>query len=131
MGFLFGRKKKEEEQVDPNARSPQLGMKYKDLALLGQLMQSGADLSKPREAIYYLYFQDRAAAQAGATEAMAAGYDCEVQDPLPDFPGQWPLICKRPDAVLEPPHVVAADNLFQGIADRLGGDFDGWEADAT
>jgi hypothetical protein len=32
--------------------------------------------------------------------------------------------------VLDPKGVIAADDLFQGIADRLGGDFDGWEAAA-
>ena len=36
----------------------------------------------------------------------------------------------RPDAILDPPGVIAADDLFQGIADRLGGEFDGWEAAA-
>jgi hypothetical protein len=32
--------------------------------------------------------------------------------------------------VLDPAGVNAADDLFQGIADRLGGEFDGWEAAA-
>jgi hypothetical protein len=39
--FLFNRKKKDDESVDPDARSPQLGIKYKDLQLLGQLMEQG------------------------------------------------------------------------------------------
>jgi hypothetical protein len=32
--------------------------------------------------------------------------------------------------VLDPPGVIAADDLFQGIADRHGAQFDGWEAAA-
>jgi Regulator of ribonuclease activity B len=127
---LFGRKKKDDEPVDPEARSPELGVKYKDLALMGQLLQQGADLTKPRHALYYLYFAGRDAAESGAVDARAAGYSCDVRDPLPEYPGQWSLVCERPDAVLDPTGVNAADDLFQGIADRLGGEFDGWEAAA-
>lgn len=128
---LFGRKKQDDEPVDPEARSPELGVKYKDLLLMGQLIQQGADLHQPRHALYYLYFGSREAAQAGAEAAGAASYTCEVREPLAEYPGQWSLVCERPDALLDPPGVIAADDLFQGIADRLGGEFDGWEAAAT
>jgi len=127
---LFGRKKKDDEPVDPEARSPQLGVKNKDLVLLGQLLQQGADLKQPRHALYYLYFASRTAAEAGAEDGRSAGYVCDVREPLPEYPDQWSLVCERPDAVLDPAGVNAADDLFQGIADRLGGEFDGWEAAA-
>ena len=126
--FLFKRKKKDEEAVDMNARSPESGLKYKDIALLGQMMKQGADLNQPRHALYYLYFGSREAAEAGAVDGRTAGYSCEVRDPLPGSPGQWSLVCERPDAVLDIPGVRRADDLFQGIADRLRGEFDGWEA---
>jgi hypothetical protein len=128
--FGFGRKKKNDEAVDPEARSQQLGVKNKDLVLMGQLLQQGADLNKPRHALYYLYFTSRDAAEAGAEDGRAAGYACDVREPLAEYPGQWSLVCERPDAVLDPNGVNAADDLFQGIADRLGGEFDGWEAAA-
>jgi hypothetical protein len=128
--FLFGRKKKDDQAVDPETRSPELGVKYKDLLLMGQLLQQGADLTQPRHALYYLYFPSRDKAQSGAEEGSAAGYTCEVRDPLPQYPDQWSLVCERADAVLDPGGVAAADDLFQGIADRLGGEFDGWEAAA-
>ena len=131
MHFFKRNKKTDEEPVDPNARSPQLGVKYKDLALLGQLMDQGADLTKPRHALYYLYFTSRDTAEKGAVEARAASYTCEVRDPLPNYPGQWGLVCERSDAILDPPGVIAADDLFQGIADRHGAEFDGWEAAAS
>ncbi len=127
---LFGRKKSDEEPLDPEARSPELGVKYKDLLLMGQLLQQGADLHQPRHALYYLYFASRDSAEAGAVDGRAAGYTCEVRDPTAQYPDQWSLFCERPDAVLDPPGVIAADDLFQGIADRLGGEFDGWEAAA-
>ncbi len=132
MSFLFKRKKKDDQlPVDPNARSERLGIRYKDLAVLGQLIDRGADLSKPRHALYYLYFKSRESAEAGAIEARAAGYSCEVREPLPQYPDQWSLVCERHDAVLNPPAVIAADNLFQGIADRNQADYDGWEAAAS
>ena len=127
---LFRRKKQDDEPVDPEARSPELGVKYKDLLLLGQLIQQGADLHQPRHALYYLYFPSRAAAESAGQEGAAAGYACEVRDPMPEYPDQWSLVCERSDAVLDPPGVIAADDLFQGIADRLEGEFDGWEAAA-
>jgi Regulator of ribonuclease activity B len=120
----------DEQPVDMDARSPELGVKYKDLLLMGQLLQQGADLHQPRHALYYLYFADRASAEVGAVDGRAAGYTCEVREPLPGYPGQWSLVCERQDAVIDPPGVIAADDLFQGIADRNGAQFDGWEASA-
>jgi hypothetical protein len=129
--FGFGRKEpSDDEPMDPEARSPQLGVKYKDLLILGQLLQLGADLTKPRHALYYLYFASQEVAETGAVEGRAAGYACSVREPLPEHPGQWLLLCERQDMLLDPPNVIAADDLFQGIADRFGGDFDGWEAAA-
>ena len=125
---LFKRKKKDEEPVDPEARSPQTGLKYKDLMLLGQMMQGGADLTQPRHALYYLYFGSREVAETGAADGVAAGYACEVRDPLPEYPGHWTVVCQKFDAILSIEGVRGADDLFQGIADRLGGEFDGWEA---
>jgi len=131
MPFWSRKKPSDDEPVDPNARSEQLGIKYKDLAVLGQLMQAGADLTKPRHAVYYLYFRSRESAATASGDAEAAGYSCEVREPLPQYPGQWSLVCDRHDAVLDPPGVIAADDLFQGIADRAGAEYDGWEAAAT
>jgi hypothetical protein len=129
-GFLdrLRGKKDDDEPVDMDARSPETGLKYKDIALLGQMLKQGADLNQPRHALYYLYFGSRDAAEAAAGDGRGSGYGCEVRDPLPAYPGQWSVVCERPDAVLDIAGVRAADDLFQGIADRLGGEFDGWEA---
>jgi len=126
--FLFKRKKKDDEPVDLEARSPETGLKYKDIQLLGVMKKQGADLTQPRHALYFMYFTARGLAETGADEGRAAGYSCEVREPLPAYPDQWSLVCERHDAVLDIPGVRGADDLFQGIADRLGGEFDGWEA---
>jgi len=122
------RGKNDDEPVDMEARSPETGLKYKDIALLGTMMKQGADLRQPRHALYYLYFGTREAAEAAAVDGRGAGYTCAVRDPFPQYPGQWSIVCERPDAVLDIEGVRQADDLFQGIADRLDGEFDGWEA---
>jgi hypothetical protein len=124
----FFRRRKDDEPVDMNARSPQTGLKYKDIAVLGQLMQQGADLTKPRHALYYLYFDSLDVASSAAADGRAAGYTCEVREPLPNYPDQWSMVCERPDALFDIDGVRSADDLFQGIADRHAGEFDGWEA---
>jgi hypothetical protein len=82
------RKKRDDKPVDMNERSPQLGVRYKDLAVLDQLMKNGADLSQSRHVIYYSYAPSQATAQAMRQEAERNGYDASVRDPLPNFPGQ-------------------------------------------
>jgi ADP-ribose pyrophosphatase YjhB (NUDIX family) len=128
-GFLDRlRGKKDDQPVDMEARSPETGLKYKDISLLGVMMKQGADLTKPRHVLYYLYFGTREAAEAAAGDGRQSGYSCDVRDPLPQYPGQWSVVCERGDAVLDIAGVRQADDLFQGIADRLEGEFDGWEA---
>lgn len=124
---LFGKKRGDDEPVDPNERSPQLGLKYKDLMLLDQLMKSGADLTATRHVIYYSYTPSKEVAQAMEGEAAAAGWRAEVREPLPDFPDQWGVVCER-HAVTSPDFVREADDFFQDLADRHGAEYDGWEA---
>lgn len=125
---LFRRKR--DEQVDPNERSPQLGLKYKDLALLGQLMKAGANLDEPRHVLHFLYFPSRSPAEAAAETCRTAGYHCEVKDPLPEFPGQWSLVCERRDVVIDPITGRETTDFFDQLAATNGGEYDGWEAAA-
>jgi hypothetical protein len=125
---LFRRSPVAEPPRDMNARHPELGVRYKDLLLLGQMLQQGANLHEPRHVLYYLYFGSKDVASTAADEARAGGYSCEVREPLPAYPGQWSLVCERHEVVLDLEQVRAADDLFQSMADRLSGDFDGWEA---
>jgi Regulator of ribonuclease activity B len=124
---LFKRKPTE-EPVDLEAYSEVSGLRNKDILLMGQMVQGGADLNQPRHALYYLYLPTPAAADDAVARGTAAGYTCDARAPLPDHPEQWCVVCERPDAVLDVEGVKAADALFQGIADGLGGEFDGWEA---
>jgi hypothetical protein len=120
------RRKPDDEPVDMNERSPQLGLRYKDLAVLDQLMKNGADLTESRHVIYYLYAPSEETAQTMRSEAETSGYEATVGDPLPD-PGLWGVICET-HAVASPDFVREADDYFQALADRHGAEYDGWEA---
>jgi hypothetical protein len=123
------RRKRDNEPVDMNERSAQLGVKYKDLMVLDQLVKNGADLSASRHVVYYSYAPSEEIAQAMGREAEAAGWAAEVREPLPNFPDQWGVICQR-HAVTSAEFVREADDFFQGLADRHRAEYDGWEASA-
>ena len=126
MGFLsklFNRR-----PVDLDERSPETGLKYKDLLVLEQLVKAGADVNAPRHVIYYLYFAGQEHAEAAATEAEAAEFSTDVRAPQPDITPDWALVCERHDYVLTLDAVRDNTDLFEAIAARHGGDYDGWEA---
>jgi hypothetical protein len=125
---LFSRKKKDDDQsLDPDERSPQLGLKHKDLLLLGQIMQSGTDLTRPRHVVYFSYAPDPATQQAMAAEAGARGFDVTADEPLPDYPDDWPVRCETV-VTLRPEVVRDNTDWFEALAARHGAEFDGWEA---
>ena len=121
------RKKRDDEPVDLNERSPQLGLKYKDLLVLDQLMKAGANLSEPRHVVYYSYAPSEEVAGSMRDEAEAEGYTAEVRDPLAKYPGQWSVVSEI-EGVTSPDFVRDADDFFQALADRHGAEYDGWEA---
>jgi hypothetical protein len=124
---LFRRKRDDDEPVDMNERSPQLGLKYKDLAVLGTLMEGGADLTQPRHVLYYSYAPSEGTAHEMRGEAEARGFTANVREPLAENPGRWSVICEI-HAVTSPDFVRESDDFFQGLADRHGAEYDGWEA---
>ena len=123
------RRKSDDEPVDMNERSPQLGLRYKDLMVLDQLAKNGADLSASRHVIYDSYAPTEEVARAMAREAETGGWAAEVREPLPNVTDHWGLICET-HAVTTPDFVRQADDFFQGLADRHGAEYDGWEASA-
>ena len=127
VAVRFLRRKADDEPVDLNERSPELGLRFKDLAVLGSLMDAGADLSQPRHVIYYLYAPTKEMAEDMAREAVGKDFTATVREPLPESPRQWGVVCET-HAVTSPDFVRAADDLFQGLADRHSAEYDGWEA---
>ena len=65
------RRKRDEQPLDLDERSPTTGLKHKDLLVLHQLMRAGADLKQPRHTVHYLYFTSPDAARSASHEAQA------------------------------------------------------------
>lgn len=127
---LFRRKSRQAEDdqpVDPEARSPQLGVKYKDLAVMGQLVDGGADLSQPRHVVYYCYAPTEEKGRVMAEAARAQGFAAEVREPLPQFPGQWAVVSEV-TVVVNPDLVRQYTDYFEALTELHGAEYDGWEA---
>lgn len=103
------------------------GISSKDLAVLEQLRQHGADLAEPRHVIHFLYAPSESAARELSAAAAARGFHGQVREPLPDDPGRWTVVCET-EAVLSRDFVRASTDFFENLALRHGGTYDGWEA---
>jgi hypothetical protein len=92
----FLRRRDDDDQpVDLNERSPELGLRFKDLAVLGSLMEAGADLSQPRHVICYLYAPTKEVAEAMAHDVEENDFSATVREPLPEYPDQWRVACEK------------------------------------
>jgi len=113
-------------RIDMNDRSPELGLKYKDMLVLGALMQNGADLTQTRHVVFYAYAPSEDVARAMRDETTDKGYTTEVREPQPDR-AEWSVVSET-HAVTSPDFVRDADDFFQALADRHGAEYDGWQA---
>ncbi len=119
-------------------RSQVDGIKFRDLQIVGQLTQIGADLKAPRHTVFSLYFPAQATAMAGADAMRAEGFSVTVR-PLPeDFLAAhpehlnpWRVTAERKDRALIPDFLREAVDLSGAIADEFGGNYDGWECGLT
>ncbi|HET7467578.1 MAG TPA: ribonuclease E inhibitor RraB [Candidatus Dormibacteraeota bacterium] len=94
----------------------------------GQLARAGGDLAKPTDVVNYLYLPDEARAQQAGTELRAAGFTVVVR---PAATGQNWLARANRDMIPSAENIAQMRALFEGLASRLGGDYDGWEAAVT
>jgi hypothetical protein len=122
------RRKSESKDVDPEARSPKTGVKYKDLDVVGLLVKHGADFTQPRHVLYYMYFDSSEVATHAADEARSHSFEASVKEPLPQYPGRWSLTCERHGIVLDFETIRNNGDYFEGLAAHFGGEYDGWEA---
>ena len=99
-----------------------------DTLALRQLAGRGADLSKPRHMIHFLYFSREADAHAAAATIDQASWTAAVNPP-DDTIAEWSV---RVDGQ----RVVGAETIaafrvwFERVATEHGGEYDGWEAAA-
>lgn len=136
MGLLDRlRKDKPMTDAELDERSKIDGIKYRDLQLVGQLSQMGADLHAPRHVLFYLYLPDEATARAAVEDLRAAGLDSDSPGPNEEYhaehPGEpvlWPVIAESRDRALIPDFLRETTDLCGEIAAAHGGEYDGWEA---
>ncbi len=104
-----------------------------DQLIVQQLRLLGADLSKPREVLHFLYFPTREGADDAASELRDDGYTVEVQpsaDADTDPPNPWLALAKK-DTVIDEGTVTVMRPKFEALAATRSGEYDGWEAAAS
>lgn len=99
-----------------------------DQATLTQLARAGADLGKATDVVNYLYLPDEARAEEAAVPLRAAGFTVKVR---PAATGPNWLARANKDMIPTAANIQEMRSLFEGLASRLGGEYDGWEAAVT
>lgn len=107
-------------------RRPRLGVR--DKKVLAALRAEGADLAAPRHVIYFLFVPDSAGSDQAAAAARDRGLEPHVYPPGEDDDPRWLVQCEHQSLVLDDATVAANTELFDDLAARLGGAYDGWEA---
>lgn len=120
MGWLFRGRKKQQAPSTPKASLDQL--------TLQQLAKAGGNLAISTEVINYLYLPDEARARAAAGELGQAGYHVEVRTAATG--PSWLALAKI-NMVPSTENVALLRGRFESLAERLGGEYDGWEAAVT
>ena len=100
-----------------------------DRRALRQLETLGADLTKPRHVIHFVYFEDEGSARQAAEEIERAGYATTLVAPDDRF-REWRVHADG-TRVMSPTTVEGFRSWFEHIAAEHGGEYDGWEAART
>jgi hypothetical protein len=96
-----------------------------DRQVLEQLRRAGANLSKPTEVNYYLYFKDREAADSAAAEAGNVELKATVQRAADN--SAW-LVLVSGNMIPTEAAIHANTTRLLALAHAHGGEYDGWEA---
>ena len=115
---LFGKKKQEFDPIEA------------DGLVLDQLREIGTDLTKRRDARFYLYLRTEEDARAAGDALRAEGYATVIEpSATPRSEHPWLVLASR-DMVVDAGSIAEARRLFDGLAARYSADYDGWEAAA-
>jgi regulator of RNase E activity RraB len=123
---LFARGQRGDHMRILEAPKGSIGSLEGDRQVLAQLRRAGADLTKPTEINFYLYFKDREAADSAAAHVSAGPLIATVRPPLSD--GK-PWLCDVTDQMVPDETAIHSQAVrFLELAQRYGGEYDGWEA---
>jgi len=106
-------------------RPPAIGSLEGDRETLRALRDAGADLRRPTEVNFYLYFPTRESAEAAARQSETSQLAAEVQ---PGAGGKGWLCLLTGDLIPTENNIREASVRLQGVAAANGGEYDGWEA---
>ena len=99
-----------------------------DQQVLEQLRKTGADLTKPTEVNFYLYFKDRQAADSAAAHAGEGPLVATVRRAGDD--SAW--LCFVSGQMVPSEAAIHAHSVrLLALARAHGGEYDGWEAAVT
>ena len=131
MGWrdLFKPKRRDEDEDldEPVAGGPP---GQADKQVLKQLRRLGANLSRPREVIHFLYFPTQVAAEQASHQLRGEGYMIDVRPAAnaeENPPNPW-VMEARNYVVVDESNVQAMRAKFEALAEDGGGEYDGWEA---
>ena len=108
-----------------SAKQPKASL---DQVTLFHLARAGADLGKATDVVNYLYLPDEARAQEAAVALRAGGFTVQVR---PAAKGPTWLARANKDMIPTAANIQEMRARFEGLAQQLGGDYDGWEAAVT
>jgi hypothetical protein len=98
-----------------------------DLQIIDQLRSHGADLSRPRDTVHWLYFADQSAAGQASGRLKSEGYSVRVGPSAKAGSSQWSVEAHC-SMVVSSATVPAVRLLMELVAREQGGEYDGWEA---
>lgn len=99
-----------------------------DRQVLAQMRKAGADLSKPTEVLYYLYFQDRVSADSAAARVGAGPLLASVRRAADDT--AW--LCLVTGTMVPSEEAIRSyTTRLVALAKTYHGEYDGWEAAVT
>lgn len=136
MGFLDRfRRDKPMTDAELNERSEVDGIKYRDLQVVASLQHHGATLTLPRQLVFFLYFADASTARTVDGEFVRRGFNVrsvegeeEYRMHVPESRYPWAVIAERYDKALVPNFLRETIDLCEELAEKYGGEYDGWEA---
>jgi hypothetical protein len=126
VGVVWAVRRRRRSSTATLIRPVAVGTAEGDRATLEALRDAGADLARPTEVNFYLYFPTREAATRAASEVEMPEMEASV-DPSASSDGTWCLFLTGTMVPREATIRAAAVHL-EALARRHGGDYDGWEA---
>jgi len=120
--------------IHPLGRTTLQGAAADDL-VLAQLRKMGSDLSKPTDVRFYLYVPGEQNAQQAAAVLRKHAFKVHVHEPLGElddgtYESRYSVIANMTQ--VPTPETLARDRtLFESLASRFKGEYDGWEAQST